>query len=86
MNEGFRLLAEVPAPDPPVLTALGLVLLRKNAPAEAIRLFEQAVRLEPSQARHHLNLAIALKQAGQSAKARESLERARALDPHLPIP
>lgn len=81
LNEGFRLLAGIEkesARDPDVLTALGLVLLRKGRTAEALRMFEQAARAEPS-ARNLLNLAV----AQDGAAAIRNLERAIDLDPSL---
>jgi tetratricopeptide (TPR) repeat protein len=86
LNEGFRLLAEVQSSfndDPAVLTALGVVLLKKNVPPEAAKLFRRAASLEPNDARHQLNLASALRAATQPALAVESLEKAIALDPSL---
>ena len=86
LNEGFRLLAEVQAvfpKDPAVLTSLGLVLLRKNVAAEAVRLFGLAVRADPVRASFRLNLAVALHKAGQQDKAVVALERAIELEPLL---
>ena len=51
-----------------------------------ICLFEKAVRLEPNQAHHHLNCAIAPKATRQTAKSRQSNKRARALDRSLALP
>jgi tetratricopeptide (TPR) repeat protein len=86
LNEGFRLLAEVQSSfndDPAVLTSLGVVLLKKNVPEEAAKLFRRAATLEPKDARHHLNLASALWAAGKPDLAIEALEKAIALDPSL---
>ncbi len=86
LNEGFRLLAGAQASfpkDPALLTGLGLVLLRKNVPAEAVRVFEQAVRSDPTQASHHVNLAVAQRKAGDLTGAVESLDRAIELDRSL---
>ncbi len=86
LNEGFRILAEVQPSfndDPAVLTSLAAVLLKKNVPEEAAKLFQRAATLEPTDARHHLNLASALRAAGKNALAIESLEKAIALDPSL---
>jgi tetratricopeptide (TPR) repeat protein len=66
-----------------VLTSLAAVLLKKNVPEEAAKLFQRAATLEPTDARHHLNLASALRAAGKNALAIESLEKAIALDPSL---
>ena len=86
LNEGFRLLAEVQSSfngDPAVLTSLGVVLLRKNVPEEAAKLFGRAATLEPKDARHRLNLASALRAAAKPELAIESLEEAISLDPSL---
>ncbi len=85
LNEGFRLLAGIEqefAADPEVLSAVGLVLLRQGAVAEALRRFELAAAADPS-ARGWLNLAVAQDAAGRSVAAIRSLERAIALDPAL---
>jgi hypothetical protein len=86
MNEGYRLLAGIEsqfADDPAVLTSLGAVLQRKNLPREAARRFARAGELEPRDARHRLNLAVALAEAGESAQAIRALEAAISLDPSL---
>ena len=86
LNEGFRLLAEVQSSfndDPAVLTSLGVVLLRKSVPDVAVKFFRRAALLEPSDARHYLNLASALRAAAQPSLAIESLEKAIAMDPSL---
>jgi tetratricopeptide (TPR) repeat protein len=86
LNEGFRLLSEIQnahADDAAVLTSLGAVLQRKQAPREAARLFARASRLEPRDARHRLNLGVALVEAGESRRAVEALESAITLDPSL---
>jgi tetratricopeptide (TPR) repeat protein len=85
LNEGFRLLASVgfeSSGDADVLAALGLVLLRKDRASDAVRMFEQAARVDPS-ARNLLNLGVAQDRAGQNAAAIGSLERAIELDPSL---
>jgi len=86
LNEGFRRLSAVQsdfANDPAVLTSLGAVLQRKGVPREAAQFFFRAGELEPRDARHRLNLAIALAEAGQADRAITTLEAAIALDPSL---
>jgi hypothetical protein len=84
LNEGFRLLSALREPvDADVLTALGLVLLRKEAPTVAARLFARAVRERPTEADAYLNLAAARHAAGNTAQAIADLERALELDPYL---
>lgn len=86
INQGFRLLAEIEstfAKDPAVLTSLGVVLQKKGVPKEAARMFRRVSSLEARDARHRLNLAIALAAAGDTAGAKDALETAIALDPSL---
>ena len=71
--------------DAVILTKLGLALLRRGESADAIEVYEYALRVEPGQASHHVNLAIAYDQAGSSDKAVQQLEQALALDPSLEI-
>lgn len=47
---------------------------------------EKAVTIEPSSARAHRALGLALRAAGRDALGRAALERARQLDPSLAIP
>jgi tetratricopeptide (TPR) repeat protein len=86
LNEGFRHLSGVEsefASDPAVLTSLGAVLQRKRVPREAARLFSKASKLEPRDARHRLNLAIALMEAGETQRAISTLETAISDDASL---
>jgi tetratricopeptide (TPR) repeat protein len=86
LNEGFRRLSTLPArfsADPAVLTSLGAVLQRKGVPREAARYFRRASELEPLDARHRLNLAVALRDAGEPASAILSIEAAISMDPSL---
>src|SRR3989442_13776914 len=71
--------------DPAVLTRLGLIALRKRMHEEATELFEYALRLQPDNAGFHVNAATAWKQAGNTKKAIQYLERAIALDPSLEL-
>ena len=86
MDAGFRLLSNAYdsfPKDPAVLTALGLVLLRKRRPIEAANLYEQALSQEPNYAPYHVNVATAWNQAGDSEKAISHLEKAIEMDPSL---
>src|SRR5215813_4934850 len=47
----------------------------------AIKLFHEALSMDPNNAKVHLNLGIALKLKGDLPGARSALERARSLDP-----
>ena len=86
MDAGFRLLSgndDVWKDDHAVLTALGLVILRKGRPADAARYYERALTLAPSYAEYHINAATALRAAGETRKAIDHLEKAIEMDPSL---
>ncbi len=86
MDAGYRLLSDVYEASPKdaaVVTALGLVLLRKGRPVEAARLYEEALSLQPAYAPYHINIATAWNQAGDTAKAISHLEKAIGMDPSL---
>ena len=86
LNEGFRILSGIEskfAADPVVLTSLGAVLQRKKAPAAAVRYFSRATELEPLNASHRLNLAIALMEAGHRTGAIAELEKVIDQDPSM---
>ena len=78
MNEGFRLLRD-PAVlrDTAVLEALGMFYLADRSHSQALRVFKEAVRLQPESAFAHMNLALAWKQAGNRGKEVTALEQAR---------
>ena len=54
---------------------------RKQDPQAAIKTYERASRENPQSVEAMSNLAVALNDTGQSAKAKAVLERAKALDP-----
>ena len=84
LQEGFRLLTgERVEDDAPALIAVGQVLLRKQRPREAVRLFMRALELEPVNALHHLNVAAALSAVPDPQAAMAAAERAIVLDPLL---
>jgi hypothetical protein len=86
MDAGFRLLSgndDLWKDDHAVLTSLGLVILRKGRPADAARFYERALELEPAYAAYRVNLATALRAAGDTLKAIEHLEKAIEMDPSL---
>lgn len=86
MNEGFRLLTEAAdgdAADPAADTALGLVLLLKQRPEEALRFFQRALGANESDSRAHLNFGVAAYAAGRTAEAVAALENALAIEPLL---
>ena len=82
-REGVRLLTQLeepPADDPPVLEGLGLLFL-KQSPADAVQFFRQALLKQADNARHALNLGIALEASGDGHAAVEMWNRAIAIDP-----
>jgi hypothetical protein len=86
LNEGFRILSGIQAKfvdDPVVLTSLGAVLQRKKAPAASAPFFSRAIELEPLNASHRLNLAIALTETGDRSSAIGELEAVIRQDPSM---
>lgn len=86
LNEGLRLLfkaREHHSRDAALNSAIGAVLMRKNAAAAAARFFRAAIEAEPGRGANHLNLAAALMGAGQKGEARRSVEEALKLDPGI---
>ena len=71
---------------------LGIALMRtgvdptEDAAGEAIRAFEQAIRLDPQLAGPRTELGKILVKRGDTARAVEHLERAASLDPENPAP
>jgi tetratricopeptide (TPR) repeat protein len=80
--KGFRLLGAAPA-DGAVETARGLVLLRSNRIAEAVKAFRRAVGEQPEDSTRRLNLAAALLAAGERDESKRHAERAVELEPLL---
>lgn len=86
MLRGYRLLTtcEPDFPnDPAVFIGIGVVLLGTKHAAEAARIFERTIQLEPTVAEHYLNAGFASKEAHDQTKAVEDLEKALQLDPLL---
>jgi arylsulfatase A-like enzyme/Tfp pilus assembly protein PilF len=63
---------------------LGEVCRRSGDLPRAIELYRQAVRLAPTDADAHYNLAVTLQEAGRQEEAFEALSRAIQLDPRRP--
>ena len=84
LQEGFRLLTAEPLEDDaPALTGIGHVLLRKQRPREAARLFLRAAELEPANPLHYINAAAALSAVPEHQAAVAAAEKAIALEPLL---
>jgi tetratricopeptide (TPR) repeat protein len=66
----------------PALFNLGTVLSRTN-PADAVRVYEQLVALQPDNAGAHLNLGFALRSVGRRSDASKEFDKAIAINPSL---
>ncbi len=69
--------------NPDIPNELGLMLMRHNAPAEALSAFGKALALAPGDAKSLNNRGAALFQLGQAEAARQDFKRALAADPCL---
>ena len=70
-------IATAASPDAPaVMDTLGWAWLKKREARLAIPLFQRCVELEPSNGWYHYHLGLAYDQAGDSDRARASLQRA----------
>jgi len=86
MDEGAEQLVAAMKELPPevvLLTNVGVALLTKGYPQDAIEFFEYALKLQPNDANAHVNLATAYKEAAQTDRAIEELNKAIDLDPQL---
>jgi tetratricopeptide (TPR) repeat protein len=70
----FRHALAVTKDNGPALDGLGAALIAAGRPAEALPLFEDAVRLDPSSADAHFNLGTVLMQSGRASEAIPHLE------------
>ena len=77
--EGARLFPRNPA----LLSDLGMTYLFTRRLPEAIQWLRRAIELQPTRARSHFNLGLAMKQSGDVTAAFESYCQAIALDPQL---
>jgi tetratricopeptide (TPR) repeat protein len=73
----------MPAGDPERLRQAGLDAIRRGDPVAAARAFEQAAALQPTDPRHHAQLANARMELGDLNGARASVHEAVALNPPL---
>jgi predicted Zn-dependent protease len=72
--------------DPPLLTAIGQMLLGVGDSENAAAVFERAIQAEPNVAAHYLHAALAWRQAKDQKKAIAYLEQALERDPLLQEP
>ncbi len=72
---------EVPGVDHRRKTMKGYALMGEGQVDDALKLFQEAIRLNPRDARAHLNLGWALAAKGRDADALRAYEQAVALDP-----
>ncbi len=70
-EEIYRSLIEDHPADPTLRVNLGLVFLKQNASADAVRCFETALDLAPEHQKSQNYLGLALSQKGELARARE---------------
>src|SRR6266850_2434756 len=70
-EEIYRSLIEDHPADPTLRVNLGLVFLKQNASADAVRCFETALDLAPDHQKAQNYLGLALSQKGELARARE---------------
>ena len=80
----FRHALEVTENNDGAHNGLGIALDQKGEMAEAIRQFEEAIRLKPRYANAYCNLGIALNKNGQVDKAIRQFQEAIRLKPDLP--
>lgn len=77
----LRLAAELRESDPRVADGLGAVAWRRGRYADAERLFQRAIALDPNYDRAYSHLALLAERRGDRRRARELLEEAVRLNP-----
>ena len=85
-SDALNLIAQLRASahnQPEVLAACGMLLLRAGNAPEARALIEQAIAINPRNARYLVNLAVALRELKDSDGELRALDQALALDPYL---
>jgi tetratricopeptide (TPR) repeat protein len=73
--------SELAPKDPRIADTVGWVYYKRNLPLLAVPQFQRSVELDPKNPDYHYHLGLALARGGDSARARQSLERALALRP-----
>ena len=82
VQKGFVILLALRAKDAAVYSALGSVLMQKSRPAEAVQMYDAALRLRPADTETAHNLAVAELAAGNTSGAIDRAERAISIDPY----
>ncbi|HEX7704739.1 MAG TPA: tetratricopeptide repeat protein, partial [Kofleriaceae bacterium] len=80
-QKAFRAALLLDGDNPRVLALLGLAHFRGNQFEQARAIYEDLVERAPTDASHRLNLGLVYLKLGDGAKAINSLEASRALDP-----
>ncbi|MEO8846899.1 MAG: tetratricopeptide repeat protein [Kofleriaceae bacterium] len=80
-QKAFRAALLLDGDNPRVLALLGLAHFRGNQFEQARAIYEDLVERSPTDASHRLNLGLVYLKLGDGAKAINSLEASRALDP-----
>jgi Flp pilus assembly protein TadD len=80
-QKAFRAALLLDGENPRVLALLGLAHFRGNQFEQARAIYEDLVERSPTDASHRLNLGLVYLKLGDGAKAINSLEASRALDP-----
>ncbi len=76
--------AKAHLPDmPEVSDTLGWVYYKKNMAVLAVRPLREAIEKDPKNAMYHLHLGLAYAKTGDPVRAKESIERALALNPKV---
>ena len=77
----YQILAHLPQRGPQVLASLGSILLQQNHVDLAVKLYEQALALEPRNGRFAYVLGVALAAKGDKQRAISELRLSIQLDP-----
>jgi choline-sulfatase len=80
-EQAYRRALEIDATYADAANGLGVVFVQRKRPADAIPLFQQAVRRDPRLYEAQLNLGIAYHESGDRAKAAEAYRRLLATAP-----
>jgi len=76
--------AQLAPADPAVLNELGLHMMQRGDPAQALELFRRAASVDPNHPLLWSNLALSLHALGRRQEEMQAIERALALEPRHP--